>query len=349
MSTHAKPRREEQLEAVHNRLTAAVESLVTGKDWQRAIEFAARFRSRCFNNCLLIAQAHTEAYELGRVPVPSPTYVAGFKQWQSLGRSVLKGQPGYQILAPRTARFATDRPGPDAAWRQLARNEKPKAGESVKSRMIGIRVTHVWDISQTEGAEIPTLPRPQLLRGKAPPGLWDRLADLITAEGYGLRLVSNATAIGGFNGLTDFGTREVSMRTDMDDAAQVKTLCHELGHVLLSDPDSADAPLHRGIAEVEAESVALMVSAAHQMDTSTYTIPYVATWASTIPDSDPVEVVQATAQRVRRATVGILERLDTPQIETGTPPGLERTTSAPGPAVQDRPVAYLRPDEAIGL
>lgn len=54
------------------------------------------------------------------------------------------------------------------------------------------------------------------------------------------------------------------MRTDMDDAAQVKTLAHELGHVMLHGPDSTDAVMHRGIVEVEAESVALMVGAAQR-------------------------------------------------------------------------------------
>ena len=69
---------------------------------------------------------------------------------------------------------------------------------------------------------------PQLLRGRAPEGLWDGLADQIIARGYELRLVSDAAHIGGANGLTDFITREVSVRSDMDDAAQVKTLAHEL-------------------------------------------------------------------------------------------------------------------------
>ena len=73
----------------------------------------------------------------------------------------------------------------------------------------------------------------------------DGLADQITARGFELRLVSNAKSIGGANGLTDYMTREVSVRMDMDDAAQVKTLAHELGHVMPTAP-TTPTPMQLG-------------------------------------------------------------------------------------------------------
>ena len=158
------------------------------------------------------------------------------------------------------------------------------------------------------------------------------MADQITRHGFELRLVSDASVIGGANGLTDFETRSVSVRMDMDDAAQVKTLAHELGHVMLHGgrraDDNVDAGLHRGVAEVEAESVALMVAAAHGMSTEDYTVPYVASWAGTVPGRDPVEAVQGTAERVRGAAVRILDDLETAQIGDGNPPGLDREVFA---------------------
>ena len=316
--------REAKIDALHQKLTDAVGALVTGDDWRRALEFAARFRSRSFNNTLLIFSQHNAAYQEGRVPGPVPTYVAGFKQWLSLNRHVMKGQGGYAILAPVTARFASTTPENPDSWRRLGRGEKPQWGESVRSRMIGLKPAHVWDISQTDGEPVPEPPRPQLLEGEAPEGLWDGLADQIVARGFELRLVSNARSIGGANGLTDYLTHEVSVRMDMDDAAQVKTLAHELGHVMLHGPDNVDAAMHRGIAEVEAESVALMVGAAHGLDTTTYTVPYVSTWASDVPGKSPVEVVQATADRVRAASLTILDNLADHK-------GRRRQPSGPGP------------------
>lgn len=335
--------REAKLDAVHQQLTQAVGDLVTGDDWKRALEFAAMFRSRSFNNTILIYVQHNDAYQEGRVPDPTPTYVAGFKQWLSLNRQVAKGQSGYAILAPVTARFATSTPESSRPWRRLGRGEKPQGGESVRSRLVGVRPAHVWDISQTAGDPIPEPPRPSLLRGQAPEGLWDGLADQIESHGFGLRLVSHATAIGGANGLTDYVTREVSVRMDMDDAAQVKTLAHELGHVLLHRPDNADAALHRGIAEVEAESVALMIGAAHGLDTTTYTVPYVSTWAHSVSGQSAVDVVQSTAERVRTAAVKILDSLDTRQAGDGDPPGLDRAMLArpQNPAAVQAPARSL--------
>jgi len=325
--------RDAKLEALQRGLTDAVASLVTSNDWKRAMEFAARFRARSFNNTMLIYAQHHGAFSEGRVPAPTPTYVAGFRQWLTLGRHVEKGQRGYGILAPVTARFASASPSDPSSWRRLARGEQPGPGEAARSRLVGLRPAYVWDVSQTSGEPLPELPRATLLRGVAPAGLWDGLTDLITAHQFELRLVSNSVAIGGANGLTDYITREVSVRMDMDDAAQVKTLAHELGHVMLHRPDNADVMLHRGVAEVEAESVALMVAAAHGLDTSTYTVPYVSSWASTVTDKTPDEVVRSTAERVRAAAVTILDALPTEQLGDGNPPGLDHTSvSTPQPA-----------------
>ena len=128
----------------------------------------------------------------------------------------------------------------------------------------------------------------------------------------------------------------------------------ELGHVMLHSPDARgddtatrDAVLHRGIAEVEAESVALMIGAAHGLDTSAYTIPYVSNWASNVPGSDPVEVIQSTAERVRTTAVRVLDQLDTAQVGNGDPPGLDRAAARhTAPERQQQPVVE---SQVVGL
>ena len=320
--------RNAKLDALHEKLTGAVEQLVTGDDWRRAIQFAAQFRSRSFNNTLLIWVQHSIAHAEGRVPDPFPSFVAGFKQWHQLGRHVDKGQAGYQIFAPVTARMA-GRDDDPTSWHRLNRGEKPGPGEVVRSRMIGVRPTYVWPLSMTSGQDIPLPPAPQLLQGQAPDGLWDGVAKLIQAKGFRVLDAPDAAYLDGANGMTHWIKKTVHVRADMEPAARAKTLLHEAGHVLLHDRDNVDAVVHRGVAEVEAESVALMVAAAHGMDTTDYTIPYVSTWASRVQGQDPVTTVQQTAARVRSAALTILDQLDTTMVTNGTPPGLDRTHGLP--------------------
>ena len=209
--------------------------------------------------------------------------------------------------------------------------ETPKAGEVVRSRMVGARPAYVWDASQTDGEPLPVPPAPTLLEGEAPSGLWEGLAGQIRGAGFEVLRVPHEGMISGANGMTDYEERTVAVRENMDPAAQVKTLAHELAHVLMHDPDDEDARQHRGIREVEAESVALMIGAAHGMTTDGYTIPYVSTWAVRADDKEPAQIVQATGERVRKTALAILDQLDTSQLGDGTPPGLERDIPAVKP------------------
>lgn len=325
MSTkpHSREDWDAKLAELHERLVAAVETLVTGNDWKHALDFAARFRTRSFNNMLLICAQHAAAYEGGLVSVELPSYVAGFRQWQALGRHVAAGQKGYMILAPLTARFASSSPTDLGSWRRLNHNELPRAGEVVRQRMVGVRPAYVWDVSQTDGSPIPERPSPTLLNGEAPRGLWDGLAAVVQNAGFTLSAVPDAASLDGANGRTDFRGRTVSVRADMDAAARVKTLAHELAHIHMHAPDTDTVP-HRAIGEVEAESVALMIGAVHGMDTSDYTVPYVSSWASSVADKTATEVAQETGERVRRAAVVILDQLQTEQIGGGDPLRLDR-------------------------
>jgi hypothetical protein len=322
--------REAKLEALHERLTAAVESLASGEDWIRAMTFAARFRSRSFANTLLIHAQHAERYAAGSVTEPWPSYVAGFRQWESLGRSVNRGQRGYMIQAPVTARFASATPSDADSWRRLGFKERAKPGEVVRSKLVNVKPAYVWDVCQTSGDPVPDRPAPRLLEGQAPDGLWDGLARLAKTEGFEVGRVTDAREINGANGVTNYLERTVKVRLDMDDAAQVKTLAHELAHVKMHEPSDDGPARHRGIGEVEAESVAMMIGAAHGMPTDGYTIPYVSAWATTVKDKTPAEVVQATGERVRSTALAILNGLDTTQIGGGDPPSLDRAARASG-------------------
>ena len=329
--------RQATLDVLEERIVRSVEKLVSGADWRRAIEFAARFRTRSFNNTLLIWAQHLEAYEQGRVPTPTPTWVAGFNDWRKMGRWPEK-DGGYRIRGPVKARFASATPRDPASWRRLGKQEKPRPGEVVRRRIVSVVPAYVWDVSRTHGDPLPELPRPKLLEGDAPAGLWEGLTEQAESLGFEVLRMPRENIAHHANGCTDFETRQVMVSADMDPAAQVKTLAHELAHVRLDGPNQQDdARQHRGISEVRAESVALMIAAAHGMDTSDYTIPYVAGWAANVDGKDPVAVVRATGEQVRSTAFDILNKLDTAQLGNGNPLFLRTAGPEHTPQAQEAP------------
>jgi len=334
-----------RVEELQHKLVDELAALQNAHDWRRLLDMASRLHRYSAGNALLIAVQHAAAYEQGLVSTPTPTYVAGFNSWKLLGRSVEKGQHGYAILAPAPRKVAVAVGGDDPSSRRpLAKGEKPRPGERVEvEQRMAFKVEHVFDVSQTAGAPLPELPRPQPLTGLAPDGLVDGMELFVAGRGFTVGYVDQARAIGGADGVTRFDAQTVKVRSDMAPAAIATTMAHEVGHLLLHDPqrDPGDASVHRGIGEVEAESVAYIVMAAHGVDSSSESLPYIATWA---PGHAPVEVVQATAQRVIGAAHELLASLDTVQHGDGAPPGLTMaiearqhsrtiTATAPSPAL----------------
>jgi len=231
---------------------------------------------------------------------PQATRVAGFRSWQSVGRQVRKGERGIAILAPCTYRPKTASSSTDST-REQPHDERggPAAPAASGGQLRGFRVVHVFALHQTEGAPLPEV-APSLLVGQAPAGLWDALEGQVLGHGYTVHRGDTGRA----NGWTDPASRTVRVSGAVDDAQAVKTLIHELGH--LECGHVADLPTYltcRGRCEVEAESVAYVVAAAHGLDASSYTFAYVAGWAG----GDLTQVRQA-AETVTKAARTILDR-----------------------------------------
>jgi antirestriction protein ArdC len=291
----------DRLAAVHARLVEAVDALVEGTAWRQMLDVAARFHRYSPNNVMLILLQR-----------PDATRVAGYHTWRELDRHVRKGEKGIAILAPLTMRRANaeDTPVQDSGAQET---QAPKV-------LRGFRVTHVFDVNQTEGAPLPDV-RPELLAGSAPFGVWDALMDQVEAEGYEF---GGYIDLGGANGLTDHVAKSVTLRPGLSDAQMVKTLAHELAHVSMHSPDAlsaardvAPAGWTRERIEVEAESVAHLICASHGLDTGEYTVPYVAAWAG-----GNRELVEDTARRVLTTARDILGRV--PPRDDGTVTSLSR-------------------------
>lgn len=260
----------DRLDALHADLQNKVANLATSDAWQAWLQTAAVFHNYSLNNQLLILSQR-----------PDATRVAGYRAWQALGRNVRKDERSIGILAPMTRKVR------DA-----------DSGEE-RQRMIGFRVVSVFDVSQTDGDPLPAAPRPTLLDGDAPEGLWDAVAAIVTSNGFTLERGDCGSA----NGITYPDERRVRVSDSLQPAQAAKTLIHECAHMLLhaTDPEALWSP-HRGVMEVEAESVAFIVAAACGLPSDAYSLPYIVGWS----DGD-ASAVAATAARVLKTARTIVD------------------------------------------
>lgn len=280
--------RRQQLEAMHERLVEAVRDIRTGDDWRAWLDVAARFHTYSFRNVILIAKQR-----------PNATKVAGYTTWKELGRQVNKGEKGIEILAPIFRRPTPNQDGQGTGG-DIAIDE---VREARRGRLVGVRRTFVWDISQTSGPDLPKPPEPQAIQEPAPAGLWDELADQVTRADFTLH--REPLGPDEPDGYTHFRDRRVVVAMRLGPAEAVLTLAHEVAHMLMHAPsDFGDQSTSncRGVREVEAESVAYLVTAHHGLSTDTASFPYVATWAHTTDRDAPENVVQETGQRVVATT-----------------------------------------------
>ena len=300
--------RSETVERLHDQLQESLRELVTSEDWKRALEVASRFHDYSFANTRLI---WTQALARGF----TPTRVAGYRTWQQFGRQVRRGERGLQILAPVIRKVTVD-------------SDEEEAKE--QRRVVGFRVVHVFDISQTDGEPLPEVTA-AVVEGDLP-AQWSRVAELIGEAGFDLQ-VANLDRLGDANGITDWQHRDVVIRADLPGAQRFKTAVHELAHIRLHEPTSGGRPNCRGIVEVEAESVAYMVCAALGIDSAGYSLPYVASWSG-----GDLDKVAATANRVIGSARSIIT-----QLEQERHLGREPNPSPGSPRLETRDRALREP------
>jgi DNA primase len=269
--------RTERVKALHDRLVASVEELVSGEDWKAMLKLSARLHNYSFFNQLLIYSQ-----------CPHATRVAGFHTWRSLGRSVRKGEKGLAIFAP-------------CVYKRKIESDVPDIEDDAFVKVLtGFRVVYVFDISQTDGEPLEALDavRPELLSGGSPDGLWDALVQQAKSAGFTVVRKQRSSE----NGYCDFGGCEIGVRPDVDELQAVKTLVHELAHALLHCDESMS---DRARQEVEVESVAFIVLSALNLQSGSYSFPYVARWAG-----GDTKLLAETGTRVVSCAGSILKQLE---------------------------------------
>jgi antirestriction protein ArdC len=242
---------------VLTQLSDGIAALTDSAEWLRHLDAQSRFHRYSFGNVVLIASQF-----------PAASRVAGFHAWKKLGRSVAKGEKAIWILAPMTVR---------------------KGGESDDERVVrGFKHVPVFDISQTEGEDLPAVCHK--LTGDEP----------AASLGYS---VEPTELRDGVNGDCTFNLRRIRVEVRNASAQRAKTLAHEIAHALLH----SNQPDHQ-LAELEAESTAYVVCSCLGLDTSSYSFGYVASWAG--GGEQAVTGIKASCSRIQEAAALILDALE---------------------------------------
>ena len=265
----------EQLEAGHSdALTAYLNAM-------------SRFHNYSFGNILEIARQKPDAVR-----------VAGLYAWNQLGRRVKKGEKGIRILAP----IIGVRRKPDAEA------EKDITTQN-RVVLVGFRAAYVFDVSQTEG---PDLPEPATVKGDAGEN-YDRLLAFIERQGIALEFNERiAPALG-----VSYGGK-IALLPGQSKAETFATLVHELAHEMLHKAERRTA-ITKVVRETEAEAIAFVVGKAVGLETGTASADYIGLYhgnASLLAES--LEVVQQTSAVILAALeppiVDEAQQMDEPEL-----------------------------------
>ena len=255
------------MDSIMKSLESGVSDFFTSEKYGEYLKTMTKFHRYSFNNTLLIAMQRPEA-----------TLVTGYRNWQSMGRQVKKGEKGITILAPAPKKQKKAQALYDQNQMPVLDEQGNQKYEEVEVVIPRFKATTVFDIDQTEGEPIQTI---------APEELTEAVQDFDLF----IQAITDISPVpirfdeieGSAKGYYDSANKEIVIRKGMSESQTIKTAIHECGHAMLHDRDlmlASGIKKDRETKEVEAESVAYSVCSAFQIETSDYSFPYIAGWSS---------------------------------------------------------------------
>ena len=285
------------MDSIMQSLESGVEELFTSNRYQEFLKTMAKFHNYSFNNTMLIAMQR-----------PDATLVTSYKNWQSMGRQVMKGEKGITIIAPAPYKKMKEKEVLDENQRPIMGTDgKPKT-EQVEVTVPHFKAVTVFDIAQTSGEPIQTL-APELLTA----AVQDFDSFMQAIQKISPVPIRFDEIDGNANGYYHNADKEIVIKKGLSESQTLKTTIHASAHAKLHDKEimeSLGVEKDRLTKEVEAESVAYCVCSSFGLDTSDYSFPYIAGWSS----SREMKEMKASMDVIRKTAGEMIDQL-TEQLE----------------------------------
>ena len=328
----------EKLKEITDRLEQGIAELFDSERYREYLKVMSKFHNYSFNNTLLIAMQK-----------PDASLVAGFSAWKNnFGRNVMKGQKGIKIIAPSPfkIRQEVEKIDPHTQKPIIGKDGKPVTEEK-EVKIPAYKVVSVFDVSQTEGKELPDIAVDELT------GDVDRYKDFFAAlEKTSPVPIAFENIGGGSHGYYHLEDKRIAINEGMSELQTLKTAIHEIAHAKLHDidlnaPKDEQPRVDRRTREVEAESVAYTVCQHYGLDTSDYSFGYVAGWSS----GRELSELKSSLETIRSAAAEIINSIDENLAELQKAQDKEQTagqeqTTREGQEAAPQPEAPAKADTA---
>lgn len=283
------------IEDIMDKLETGLKDMFSGETYKTYLSTMSKFHNYSLNNTLLIAMQK-----------PDAQLVAGFNAWKkNFGRHVKKGEKGIRILqpAPYKVQYEREKTDPKTGKPVLDASGNPQK-ETVEIEKPAFRVASVFDISQTEGKELPTLGVKELTGDVQQ---YNRLVEaLVKTCPVAIRYEEIAGGVKGYYSLSE---NIIALQKDMSQMQTVKTLIHEMSHQRLHSEEVVKETGEKKDSqtrEVEAESIAYAVCQHYGIDTSEYSFAYIAGWAG----SKELDALRGSLQTIRDTTNSMIHEIN---------------------------------------
>lgn len=322
-----KHEREEKVRELTEKLEAGILDLFDSERYKQYLDIMSRFPRYSANNCVLILMQK-----------PDATAVGGFHHWKKMGRNIVSGEKGLQIIQPAPQKYTRWETARDEDGNAMYNEDGTEKKIRVTREFMNFTVGYVWDYSQTSGApwtELPSIVK--LLDGDVEN--YDTLMDAILAISPPVRFEDYNERSNGYYAPLQ---HEIVVKDSIPKKQKLKTLLHECAHSRLHMIGGIDAGEDRSTKECEAESIAYVVANYFGLDSSEYSFGYIGSWST----GKDLPELQAKLQTIQKTACEMITEIEN-EVEKRTM--VQTETVEQRPMIQEKTVIVVqeRPPRTI--